>query len=186
MEGVAMRTGITGLGIAVVGVLAAALLAATAEAKKPSTKDVLVVSNNWAGTADLVNPHSFRRMERINVIPDAEQRIAEIERDPVALVCVWRLVTMVRRGTVFSHAAFRYVDIVIGAIVAAALVWFTVAAINAPDQRDDPGVTLVMCGIGVAILGVALIVLVLRMLLAQAVAREVEATQLRAELNEVI
>src|SRR5205823_6226358 len=41
----------------------------------------------------------------------------------VTLVCVWRLVTMVRRGTVFSHAAFRYVDIVIGAIVAAALVW---------------------------------------------------------------
>ncbi|GAA1931600.1 hypothetical protein GCM10009837_66670 [Streptomyces durmitorensis] len=25
----------------------------------------------------------------------------------VALVCVWRLVTMVRRGTVFSHPAFR-------------------------------------------------------------------------------
>ena len=25
----------------------------------------------------------------------------------VVLVCVWRLVTMVRRGTVFSHAAFR-------------------------------------------------------------------------------
>ena len=104
----------------------------------------------------------------------------------VALVCVWRLVTMVRRGTVFSHAAFRYVDIVIGAIVAAALVWFTVTAINAPDQRDDPGVTLIMSGIGVGILGVALIVLVLRILLAQAVARDVEATQLKAELNEVI
>ena len=104
----------------------------------------------------------------------------------VALVCVWRLVTMVRRGTVFSHAAFRYVDIVIGAILAAALVWFTVTAINAPGQRDDPGVTLIMGGIGVAILGVALIVLVLRMLLAQAVARDVEATQLKAELNEVI
>ena len=104
----------------------------------------------------------------------------------VALVCVWRLVTMVRRGTVFSRAAFRYVDIVIGAIVAAALVWFTVTAINAPGQRDDPGITLIMGGIGVAILGVALIVLVLRMLLAQAVARDVEATQLKAELNEVI
>jgi hypothetical protein len=104
----------------------------------------------------------------------------------VAFVCVWRLVTMVRRGTVFSNDAFRYVDIVIGAIVAAALVWFTVTAINAPDQRDDPGVTLIMGGIGVAILGVALIVLVLRMLLAQAVARDVEATQLKAELNEVI
>lgn len=104
----------------------------------------------------------------------------------VTLFCVWRLAAMVRRGTVFSHAAFRYVDIVIGAVVAAALVWFAVTAINAPDQGDDPGVTLIMGGIGVAILGVALIVLVLRMLLAQAVARDVEAAQLKAELNEVI
>jgi Protein of unknown function (DUF2975) len=104
----------------------------------------------------------------------------------VALICVWRLVTMVRRGTVFSAAAFRYVDIVIGAIVAAALVWFTVTAVNAPGQRDDPGVSLIMGGIGLGILGVALIVLVLRMLLAQAVARDVEATALKAELSEVI
>ena len=104
----------------------------------------------------------------------------------VALVCVWRLVTMVRRGTVFSHTAFRYVDGVIGAIVAAALVWFAVTALNAPGQRDDPGVTLIMGGVGVAILGVALIVLVLRMLLAQAVARDIEATQMQAELDEVI
>src|SRR5580658_267992 len=104
----------------------------------------------------------------------------------VALVCVWRLVTMVRCGTVFSHAAFRYVDIVIGAIVAAALVWFTVTAVNAPGQRDDPGVTAIMGGVGVAILGVALIVLVLRMLLAQAVGRDVEAARMQAELDEVI
>ena len=104
----------------------------------------------------------------------------------VAVVCVGRLVTMVRRGTVFSHAAFRYVDIVIGAIVATALVWFAVTDLNAPGQRDDPGVTLLMGGVGVAILGVALIVLLLRMLLAQAVARDVEATQMQAELDEVI
>ncbi|MGW1532556.1 DUF2975 domain-containing protein [Streptomyces aureus] len=104
----------------------------------------------------------------------------------VALVCVWRLVTMVRRGTVFSHGAFRYVDVIIGAIVAAALVWFAVTALNAPGQRDDPGVTLIMAGIGLAILGVALIVLVLRTLLAQAVDRDVEAAQMRADLDEVI
>lgn len=104
----------------------------------------------------------------------------------VALVCVWRLVTMVRRGTVFSHAAFRYVDIVIGAIVAASLVWFAVTIINAPGQREDPGVTVIMGGIGLAILGVALLVLVLRTLLAQAVARDVEATQMQAELDGVI
>jgi hypothetical protein len=78
------------------------------------------------------------------------------------------------------------VDGVIGAIVAAALIWFAVTAINAPGQRDDPGVTLIMGGIAVAILGVALIVLVLRMLLAQAVARDLEATSMRAELDDVI
>ncbi|MEV7561749.1 DUF2975 domain-containing protein [Streptomyces sp. NPDC048331] len=103
-----------------------------------------------------------------------------------ALVCVWRLVTMVRRGTVFSHTAFRYVDVVIGSIVAASLLWFVVTAINAPGQREDPGVTVIMAGIGVGILGIALIVLVLRMLLTQAVARDGEATRMQAELDEVI
>jgi Protein of unknown function (DUF2975) len=104
----------------------------------------------------------------------------------VAGVCVWKLVTMVRRGTVFSPAAFRYVDAVIGAIVAVAVLWLAVTIVNAPSQRADPGVSVIMAGISLAILGVALIVLVLRMLLAQAVAREVEATQLRAELDEVV
>ncbi|GAB1821117.1 DUF2975 domain-containing protein [Herbidospora sp. RD11066] len=97
----------------------------------------------------------------------------------VVVVSVWRLVTMVRHGTVFSHAAFRYVDRVIGAIVVAALLWFTVTALNAPGQREDPGVTVIMGGVGLGILGGALIVLVLRMLLAQ-------AAQMRAELDEVI
>jgi len=104
----------------------------------------------------------------------------------VAVVCVWRLVAMARRGTVFSHAAFRFVDVVIGAIVAAALLWFAVTAINAPGQRADPGVTVIMAGIGLAILGVALIVLVMRSLLAQAVARDVEASKMQAELDEVV
>ena len=104
----------------------------------------------------------------------------------VALVCVWRLVTMVRRGTVFSHAAFRYVDVVIGAITAAALLWFALTAVLAPHHQDNPGITVIMGGIGMAALGGALIVLVLRMLLAQAVARDVEAAQMQAELDEVI
>ncbi|MGH3323466.1 MAG: DUF2975 domain-containing protein [Streptomyces sp.] len=104
----------------------------------------------------------------------------------VVLVCVWRLVTMVRRGTVFSHAAFRYVHVVIGAVVAAAGLVFTLAVLLAPGEAVAPGVVLLMGGAVVAVLGVALIVLVLRMLLAQAVARDVEATQMQAELEEVI
>ena len=45
---------------------------------------MLVVSNNWAGTADLVDPHTFERLTRLNVIPDRNRRIAEIEADPTA------------------------------------------------------------------------------------------------------
>jgi hypothetical protein len=54
---------------------------------------------------------------------------------------------------VSSHAAFRYVDVVIGAFVAAAFVVFALGFILAPGE---------------------------------AVARDVEANQLQAELNEVI
>ena len=104
----------------------------------------------------------------------------------VVLVCVWRLVTMVRFGTVFSYAAFRYVHIVIGAVVAAALLVFALAVILTPGEAVPPGGILLMGGFGVAVLGVALVVFVLRVLLAQAVARDIEAAQLQAELAEVI
>jgi hypothetical protein len=104
----------------------------------------------------------------------------------VSAVCVWRLLTMVRRGTVFSHAAFRYVDIVIGAIAAASALTFGMAVTLAPGDAVAPGIVLLICGASLVVAGVALIVLVLRMLLAQAVARDAEAHHLQAELNEVI
>jgi hypothetical protein len=104
----------------------------------------------------------------------------------VTMVCVWRLLTMVRRGTVFSHAAFRYVDIVISAIAAASLLTFGLGVVLAPGEAVAPGMVLLIGGAAVLIAGVALVVLVQRMLLAQAVARDVEAHHLQAELNEVI
>lgn len=104
----------------------------------------------------------------------------------IVLVCVWRLLTMVRHGTVFSHAAFRYVDIVIGAIVAAALLLFVLAVLLTPGEEVAPGMILMMGGAVLAVFGVALVVLIMRMLLAQAVARDAEAAQLQAELEDVI
>ena len=104
----------------------------------------------------------------------------------VTMVCVWRLLTMVRRGTVFSHAAFRYVDVVFGAIVVASLLAFALGVTLAPGEGVAPGVVLLIGGAGVLVAGVALVVLVLRMLLAQAVALDVETKHLQAELSEVI
>lgn len=110
----------------------------------------------------------------------------------VTAVCVWKLLTMVRRGTVFSHAAFRYVDIVIGAIAAASVLTFGIAVVAAYSNRTTPGdavapgVVAIICGASLVVAGVALIVLVLRMLLAQAVALDSEAKHLQSELDEVI
>jgi hypothetical protein len=103
----------------------------------------------------------------------------------VSAVCIWRLLSMVRKGSVFSRAAFRYVDVIFGAVVAASLLTFTLAVLLAPGGTA-PGIVGLICGFALAIAGVALVVLVLRMLLAQAIARDVEAGQLRSELNEVI
>ena len=104
----------------------------------------------------------------------------------VIVVCVWRLLTMVARGTVFSHAAFRYVDVMFGAAAAASLVVFGFGVTLAPGEAVAPGVVLLIGGVAAIVAGIALIVLVLRMLLAQAVARDAEAQHLQAELNDVI
>jgi hypothetical protein len=104
----------------------------------------------------------------------------------VVMVCVWRLLTMVRRGTVFSHAAFRYVDVVIGAVAVASLLLFGLGVLLAPGEAVAPGVVLLVGGAATLVAGIALVVLVMRTLLAQAVARDAEASSLRAELDEVI
>ena len=104
----------------------------------------------------------------------------------VVAVCVWRLLTMVRRGTVFSHAAFRYVDVIIGAVVTASVLTFGLAVTLAPGEAVAPGIVGLICGMSLVVAGVALVILVQRMLLAQAVARDTEAQHLQAELDEVI
>jgi hypothetical protein len=93
---------------------------------------------------------------------------------------------MVRRGTVFSHAAFRYVDIIIGAVAAASVLTFGLAVTLAPGEAVAPGIVGLICGLALVVAGVGLVILVQRMLLAQAVARDTEAHQLQAELDEVI
>jgi hypothetical protein len=104
----------------------------------------------------------------------------------VALVCIWQLLTMVRRDTVFGAAAFRYVDIVIGAAVVATLLAMVLSFLLAPGEAVAPGIVLLVVIGGMGTAGIALLVLVLRVLLAKAVALDTTATTLRAELDEVI
>lgn len=118
--------------------------------------------------------------------PTLALTIAGVGTVQVALVCVWRLVTMTARETVFSHAAFRVVDVLIGsACVAAALALVQLVVLVAADAQT-PGAMLAVLAALVGGVGVALLVAVLRALLAKAVALDTEATALHDELDGVI
>lgn len=134
-----------------------------------------------AADLDEVNPdHAYLRVALI-AFP-----VLFILAIQVAAVSVWKLVTMVRSGTVFSDGAFRYVDIVIGSLAAASALTFGLGIVLAPGEAVAPGVVLLVGGAGVLVAGIALIVLVLRFLLVQAVARDEDARHLQAELDEVV
>ncbi len=112
--------------------------------------------------------------------------IAGLLAAQVALVCVWRLLTMVRRDTVFSRTAFRDVDVIIGCAGAATLLAFTLGLVLAPGEAVPPGVVVIIGIAGLDCAGIALLVVVLRALLAKAVALDTTASALRSELDEVI
>lgn len=103
----------------------------------------------------------------------------------VFAVCVWQLLTLVRRGSVFSTAAFRYVNVIIGSIVTASLAVFALAVLLR-EGEVAPGIVAIVCGFSLVLAGMALLVLVMKNLLAQAIDRENEALRLRSEMNEVI
>ena len=50
---------------------------------KPSKKKaVLYVGNNWEGTADIVDPVKLKRLARLNIVPDYDERVGEIMTNP--------------------------------------------------------------------------------------------------------
>jgi DNA-binding beta-propeller fold protein YncE len=77
------RAGVRLLAAVVVALMLA--VAAPPAGAAPATQGVLFVGNNWDGTADVVDPQSFTRLGRINIVPDKAERMAEIQRDPAAL-----------------------------------------------------------------------------------------------------
>jgi YVTN family beta-propeller protein len=60
-------------------------LASQAPPVTEGTQSVLFVGNNWDGTADIIDPQTFERLERVNVIPDIDERMQEIATDPERL-----------------------------------------------------------------------------------------------------
>jgi DNA-binding beta-propeller fold protein YncE len=76
-------------GVAVAALAVAGPIASAGTAKKkkrpPVTRPILTVGNNWDGTADLIDPVTFKRLARINIVPDLPERMTEIASNPVSL-----------------------------------------------------------------------------------------------------
>ncbi|MBE2318309.1 PQQ-binding-like beta-propeller repeat protein [Solirubrobacter sp. CPCC 204708] len=65
--------------------VALAGLAVLTPSAHAQTRDILTVGNNWDGTASIVDPHRYTVLKRIDIVPDRNQRMAEISRNPAAL-----------------------------------------------------------------------------------------------------
>ncbi len=48
------------------------------ERRSDDVRRVVFVGNNWAGTADVLDPETFERLGRIDVVPDKDERMLEI------------------------------------------------------------------------------------------------------------
>lgn len=89
----------TALASAIAGVLMVAPPAdAAAAPREPDRRRVVFVGNNWAGTADVLLPGSFRRVARINVVPDKEERLQEILANPYRAVYYLAIQQMIGEG----------------------------------------------------------------------------------------
>ena len=75
----------TALVLVALSMLAAVPAVGATGAATGQAREVLVVSNNWDGTADFIDPQTFKRLSRLNIIPDKDERMAEIQADPVKL-----------------------------------------------------------------------------------------------------
>jgi DNA-binding beta-propeller fold protein YncE len=78
-----------------------AFVAESASAKKkvkPRTRSALFVGNNWEGTADVIDPRTFKRLTRIEIVPDKEERLREIRLNPLNLTYFLAIRELVGEG----------------------------------------------------------------------------------------
>jgi DNA-binding beta-propeller fold protein YncE len=80
-----LRTLVGGVAAAVAASSAGAAVAADEQTPVGDVRHAVFVGNNWEGTVDVLAPGSFARLGRINMIPDQEQRMAEIATNPERL-----------------------------------------------------------------------------------------------------
>lgn len=97
----------------------------------------------------------------------------------IVLVCVWRLLSLVREDSIFSESAFPGVDVSLGAVVGATLLVAITLVTLAATGVMTPSI-LLLCVLGIVVgAGLSLLIIVLRGLLKK-------AWMLERDLSEVV
>ena len=115
-------------------------------------------------------------------VPLAVAGILTIACGEVVLIALWALLSRVRRGSIFTSRAFRWVDVMITAGIVATGLTIAVCALVAgvlEPPLDAPGLVAIAGGTVILSAAFVLLVLVMRGLLRT-------ATEMRTELAEVI
>ncbi|MFJ5532988.1 YncE family protein [Streptomyces sp. NPDC093261] len=77
--------------------------AASAQDSSAALREVMFVGNNWDGTADVIRSSGdFTKIGRVNVIPDKDARMAEINADPIK----WIYFMAIRNSVGEGHDQF--------------------------------------------------------------------------------
>ncbi|MFE2102013.1 YncE family protein [Streptomyces sp. NPDC059468] len=80
-----------------------ATAASAASSDAADLREVLFVGNNWDGTADVIKSSGdFAKVGRINVVPDKDRRMAEINADPIK----WIYFMAIRNSVGEGHDQF--------------------------------------------------------------------------------
>ena len=91
----------------------------------------------------------------------------------IVLGCVWMLLSLARRDSIFSGRAFGYVDVMIGAlVVAAAVVIVVLLIIGFAAGSGTPGLVYPGIGASLGCVALALVLVVMRGLLVKASVQE--------------
>ncbi|EKX64663.1 YncE family protein [Streptomyces ipomoeae] len=82
---------------------AAATASAAPTATAAELREVMFVGNNWEGTADVIKSSGdFAKIGRVNVVPDKDERMAEINADPIK----WIYFMAIRNSVGEGHDQF--------------------------------------------------------------------------------
>ena len=132
---------------------AASAASGTQQPAGPDVRPVVFVGNNWEGTADLLDPRTFKRVARIDVIPDVDTRMREIATNPYRLAYFLAIRELIGEGNdqfvddmyssndgrlvVISRPSFG--DVVAISLRTKKIVWrFTVAGVRSDHMAISP------------------------------------------------